>query len=49
MKANGTDKERYDGKKLTLTGSTTRLEKNWQSNVFSEPLIEKPTRRLLGK
>ena len=27
-----------DGKKIHLTGSTTRTEKNWKSNVFGEPI-----------
>jgi hypothetical protein len=37
-----------DGKKVHLTGSTTRLEKHWASNVFGEPLEYASRRRLLG-
>ncbi len=37
-----------DGKKVHLTGSTTRQEKHWSSNVFGEPLEYSPRRKLLG-
>lgn len=37
-----------DGKKVHLTGSTTRLEKNWTSTVFAEPEPYQAKRKLLG-
>lgn len=38
-----------DCKKVHLTGSTTRVEKNWKSNVFGEPIQYKSKRKLLGR
>ena len=32
-----------------MTGSSTRNEKNWNSSIFSESMIEKPTRKHLAK
>ncbi len=39
----------YDGKKLELYASSTRDEKNWGSNVFSDSYIEQPRRKPLAK
>lgn len=39
----------YDGKKLTLQGSSTRNEANWQSTVFADSVIEKGKKKLLNK
>ena len=38
-----------DGKKVHLTGSTTRQEKNWKSTVFGGPEYAVPKRKLLGR
>lgn len=38
-----------DGKKVYLTGSTTRNEKNWQSHVFAGGAADPSRRKYLGK
>ena len=40
----------FDGKRMFLSGSTTRDEKKWQSNIFENASTpQNVTRKLLGK